>query len=147
MRLSPHFTLAELTRTSHRTIDNSAPAHIVSALRSLCVYLEQVRDEFGPLWITSGYRCPALNAAIGGSRTSAHMLGHAADFVPMARDFHTTDIVRWLAGSGVLFDQVIDEHSSTSSWVHFGICGLGQLPRGQLLTMRGGVYIPFEGFG
>ena len=144
MRLSPHFTLAELTRTSHRTIDNTPPADVVLYLRKLClVLLEPVRAEFGPLWVTSGYRCPELNRAIGGSKTSAHMSGCAADLVPM-RGVLTIEIVRWVSQSDLPFDQAIDEHSSTANWVHLGMKRNGR-PRRQCLTMRGGAYFPFRG--
>lgn len=146
MRLSPHFTLRELTRTSHRYIDNTAPDQIVERLRRLCeLYLEPVRAEFGPLWITSGYRCPELNAVIGGSKTSAHMYGCAADFVPM-RETPTIFVVDWIAESSLDFDQVIDEYSSTSNWIHLGmIRPVGrQVARREALTMRRGKYAPFE---
>lgn len=147
MKLSPHFTLRELTRTAHRRVDNSAPEHIVDRLRTLCrEYLEPAREQFGPLWITSGYRCPELNAAIGGSKTSAHMFGCAADFISM-REVPTIEIVDWIVDlSGLDFDQVIDEYSSTANWVHLGILRpVGpDKPRRQALTMRGGRYLPFD---
>lgn len=146
MKLSPHFTLAELTRTSHRTIDNRAPPDIIECLEGLCRgFLEPVRARFGPLWITSGYRCPTLNTVIGGSKTSAHMVGRAADFVSM--DGHPTrEIVEWIVeASGLPFDQVIDEYSSTSNWVHLGMLRPGHAqPRRQALTMRRGIYSSFD---
>ena len=49
---------------------------------SLLVDLEKLRDEYGALIITSGYRCPSYNASVGGVSNSAHMKGQAADFVP-----------------------------------------------------------------
>ena len=146
-RLSPHFTLGEMLRTSHRRIDNNATPEIIERLTLLCVgFLEPVRDRFGPLWVTSGYRCPRLNEAIGGSKTSAHMHGCAADFVPMM-DFRTEDLVRWIVGQkGIDFDQVIDEYSSTSNWIHLGMVRpVGPpAPRRQALTMRHGSYEPFR---
>lgn len=147
-RLSPHFTLRELVTTSHRMIDNRPhDPDIVVRLRALCLnYLEPVRRIFGPLYVSSGYRCPALNGKIGGSKTSAHMFGCAADFVS-AYGTATTEIVRWIADSNLDFDQVIDEHSSTSDWVHLGMLRpIGrETPRREALTMRLGKYTPFEG--
>ena len=148
MLLSPHFTVREMIRTSHRYIDNKPSPEIVEHLRELCRdFLEPVRDRFGPLWITSGYRCQELNLAIGSaSKTSAHMYGCAADFVPM-REVATVEIVEWILElSGLDFDQVIDEYSSTANWVHLGkVRPVGnQTPRRQALTMRNGKYYPFD---
>ena len=143
-RLSPHFTLGELVRTSHRTIDNTPTLEVIEHLTELCErFLEPVREQFGPLWITSGYRCDALNTIIRGSYTSAHVHGRAADFVPMW-EVKTVDIVDWIDGSVLPFDQVIDEYSSTSNWVHLGMARPGSTPRGHALTMRKGKYTPFE---
>ena len=146
-KLSPHFTLRELVRTSHREFDNTPPSDVVERLTKLCVeFLEPVRGQFGPLWITSGYRCTELNTAIRGSKTSAHVVGCAADFVPM-RGQPTIELVDWICDeSGLQFDQVIDEYSSTSNWIHLGMVrpvGVSK-PRLEALTMRRGVYMPFD---
>lgn len=148
MYLSTHFTLAEMVKTSHREVDNHPNLDVISRLRSLCIdLLEPTRLKFGPLWITSGYRCHDLNDAIGGARNSAHTYGCAADFVPMAGSVTPVDVVSWLMSeSGLLFDQVIDEYSSTSNWVHLGSVRPrgSQIPRLQALTMRQGRYSRFE---
>lgn len=145
-RLSPHFTLAEMVRSSHRTIDNTPPPVVIERLRRLCLeFLEPVRQRFGPLWVTSGYRCPELNKAIDGSSGSAHMFGCAADFESI-NGATTIDIVRWIAGpSGLLFDQAIDEKNATSSWVHLGMLRPNAVPppRRDVLSFRGGVYSAF----
>lgn len=98
MRLSPHFTLAELTVTTRpdsldvdgdgdrtETIPNEPGATERAALTSLCDrVLEPVRSLLGvPLKITSGFRSDAVNAAVGGEPKSQHRLGRAADVVPM----------------------------------------------------------------
>lgn len=84
MQLSPHFALAELTRTS-TGLPNEPDAEARARLVLLCTHvLEPVRALLGvPLRVTSGYRSPAVNAAIGGARQSQHMLGEAADIVPV----------------------------------------------------------------
>lgn len=84
MQLTQHFSLDELTRSStaeRRGIDNTPTADVVENLRTLCqAVLEPARVAFGaPIYITSGYRCAALNRAVGGKPTSQHLRGEAAD--------------------------------------------------------------------
>src|SRR5690606_34276524 len=87
VQLSPHFRLPELLRSDTAQTQGlyqvPTPA-VVERLRDLCVeLLEPVRAEVGPLRVTSGYRRPRVNSAVGGSSTSAHMHGWAADVVPV----------------------------------------------------------------
>ena len=84
MTLTKHFTLEEFTRSSTakaRGIDNTVPEKLIPALRNLCErVLEPLREQVRePVIISSGYRCPALNKAVGGSDTSQHMKGEACD--------------------------------------------------------------------
>ena len=94
MQLSPHFTLQELTRsaTAERLgIPNAFTADVVDNLQRLCSeVLEPLRAHLGhPITINSGYRCSALNKAVGGVQNSFHMKGRAADIprYPGALDF------------------------------------------------------------
>ena len=136
MLLSPHFTLAELTATTHVEIDNTPPSAIVANLAITAAGLEQVREILGnlPLTISSGYRSRALNAAVGGVSDSAHLTGWAADFVcPAFGD--PLAICRRLASSPLKFDQLIEE----GTWVHVSFA---PTMRHQLLTRDGpGRYI------
>lgn len=83
--MSIHFTRAELIRSriaQERGIDNSPPDHILPALDFTMAGCERIRAALGfPMTISSGYRSPYLNAAVGGSKTSQHMAGEAVDFV------------------------------------------------------------------
>ena len=84
------FTLQEFTRSvtaNIRGLDNTPPQDAVLNLEWLCQrFLDPLRDAIGvPIIISSGYRCRDLNTAVGGSETSYHMLGLAADFHPLAR--------------------------------------------------------------
>jgi len=135
MMLTPHFSLAELTFSAtaqRRQIDNSPPPSVLRNLNQLAVGLEDVRAALDglPIRINSGYRCPALNRAVGGARLSAHMSGHAADFV--CPDFGTPlEIVRTLAKTDITFDKLIQE----GTWVHISFAPEA---RRQLLTAHFG---------
>src|SRR5690606_14313073 len=109
-------------------------------LRELCVeLLEPIRDVLGPLRVTSGYRRPRVNAAVGGSSTSAHMSGWAADVVPVRGT--PEQIMRLLHGAGqaLAWDQAI----LYSSHVHLGLRrpANGEQRR-QLLRAGGGAWTP-----
>ena len=84
MKLTKHFSLEEFSHSSTakaRGIDNTVPEKLIPALRNLCErVLEPLREQVRePVIISSGYRCPALNKAVGGSDTSQHMKGEACD--------------------------------------------------------------------
>lgn len=147
MKLSAHFKLGELIRTSHRGVDNYPNEAILAELIDLCEnFLEPIRDEFGPLIVSSGYRSKELNTLVGGSKSSAHMFGCAADFVPYKNKYTTKDIVRWIKDSDLDFDQVIDEYgNSTSNWVHIGKTKPPKKlqPRYEALTFKDGKYSKF----
>lgn len=136
MNLSPHFTLAELTLSqtaARQGIDNTPPAEVVAALRETAAVLERVRRLLGdrPIVVTSGFRCLALNRAIGSLDSSAHVLGRAADFTCPAFG-PPLEVARTIAQSDIAFDQLIHEFGS---WVH--IAQTPGLPRRQLLTIDG----------
>src|SRR5690625_2282506 len=85
MKLPPHFRLSELTRSdtaAANNIDNSPSVEHLANLQRLAKTLENVRTVLGnnPVLISSGYRSPELNRAVGGSSTSDHSKGLAADF-------------------------------------------------------------------
>jgi zinc D-Ala-D-Ala carboxypeptidase len=129
LQVSPHFSLAELTATDHREFlaaQGAPPPDVLMHLRRLAIdLLEPARALVGPLRVNSGWRCPELNAAIGGSKTSAHMLGLAADVYPLEMDPH--DAYVRLAESGLPIDQVIWEFDR---WIHLGAALPGKEPRG-----------------
>ena len=116
--MTPHFSLAELTRTDHRTLDNTPDAAALANLQRLAAFLEQVRTALGDrmVVINSAYRSAAVNAACGSRKNSQHTLGCAADIrVPgMAPDA----VVRAVVASGLAYDQLIKEFDS---WTHISI--------------------------
>lgn len=147
MQLSPHFTLAEMVRTSHRSVDNWPPRNVIEKLQELAqTLLEPIREKFGALYVTSGYRCPTLNVAIGGATDSAHLYGCAADLVPASASLE--EVMRWVAkDSGLPFDQAIIERSSTAEWLHIGMLRPHheKAPRREALRFDRGVYTPWKG--
>jgi hypothetical protein len=130
--LTAHFALEELACTEHREIDNAPPPEVVANLRGTAARMEEVRRLLGDrvISVSSGYRCPELNRAVGGSRTSAHLTGHAVDFNcyglgdPLA-------VCRAIAESDTAFDQLIEE----GRWVHLSF---DPRFRRQVLTKRPG---------
>jgi hypothetical protein len=115
--LTPHFTLAELTHTDHRTLDNTPDAAALINLNRLALFLEQVKEalQFKPIMVNSAYRSKAVNDAVGSRDTSQHRLGCAADIrVPgMTPDA----VVRAVMASGLAYDQIIRE----LTWTHISI--------------------------
>ena len=123
IQLSEHFSLSEFTKsiTAERLgIDNKPGYEHILAMRNLCrEVLEPLRQHYGqPIRITSGFRCEALNEAVGGVGRSQHMLGEAADLsVPseeVARQWF-----QWIV-SHTDFDQLLFEHSRRlrNCWLH-----------------------------
>ena len=129
MNLSPHFTLDELTHTDHREIDNTPTQDEISNLQQLANFLEEVKTVLGgkPIMISSGFRCKALNDAVGSKDTSQHRTGFAADFrVPgMTPD----EVVRAVIASGIGYDQIIREFDR---WTHISV---SDNPRKQALII------------
>ena len=85
-QLTKNFSLAELTKSqtaSRRGLDNTPTPQVEKNLKNLAeTILQPLREKLGkPIVINSGYRSPAVNAAVGGSATSAHRFGHAVDLV------------------------------------------------------------------
>lgn len=133
-RFSPHFTLAELTRTDSALCNTTDSPVVIGNLQAVCEnILEPVHERFDKaVVIHSGYRSPAVNTAIGGSKTSQHCRGEAADF--HVEGFSVYEVAEWIS-ENLDFDQLILEnfvpHIRTSGWVH---CSYSKRNRGQELT-------------
>jgi zinc D-Ala-D-Ala carboxypeptidase len=134
-QLSDHFRLSELLYSetaARKRIANAPTLEQKDALRHLAVeLLEPARAAAGcPIRITSGLRQEALNVAIGGSRTSVHRWGHAADTQPVG--ISLVEYCRRVVACGVAFDQLILE---AGVWLHLGRLSPGGEQRRQLLQM------------
>lgn len=119
MQLSEHFALAELKgspKARQLKLDNEPDPETIGRLTRSAVLLERVRTALNdtPMTISSGYRSPALNKAVGGSPTSAHCLGYAIDFI--SPDFGAPFAVcNRILEAGISFDQLIHEYGR---WIH-----------------------------
>lgn len=133
-QLSEHFKLSEMLATptgKKGGFANDPTPEIEANLERLCKeLLEPIRALVGPLNVNSGYRSDAVNKAVGGSTTSAHSFGLAADLRPAKGTWkHLMDAI---VASGLKYDQVIYEHT----WVHVGLLyPPTKAQRGQKLSM------------
>ena len=136
MKLSPNFALDELTASETAArygIDNTPDQATIQNLTRLANALQEVRALLGNkvIIVSSGYRSPELNQKVGGSATSDHCKGLAADFI--CPSYGTPDeIVRVVMASAIPYKQVIREFDK---WVHFSIPEEGEAPRKQALII------------
>ena len=137
VKLSEHFSLAEMTKTSVKTKDGNIPSHVhIENLKRVCGWLERLRQRCNlnkkekienkdePIIINSGYRSPQVNKAVGGAPGSNHLTGCAVDI----RCKGIEQAIRYAAilldiseESQELFDELLIEKSSKSIWVHFAV--------------------------
>lgn len=156
-----YFTLKECINSDtaeKKGIDNTPTpeieAHIVESVETLLDPLREAWETHckqnglgvASIGISSGYRCPQLNKAVGGSTTSAHCHGYAFDLIPMNR--HMREFKRFCREflTGRAFDQLISEGEDDNgmpSWMHVGYKHPdGKRQRGQYLSMIHGKYYP-----
>ena len=133
LRLSPHFTLGELCKTSHKTADGNIPSRVViENLRNICEnWLEDLRYSYNTLYhpeglvINSGYRSPEVNRLAGGSPTSNHLTGCAVDirvtgFEQAIR--YASILLDISEGTKRDYDELfIEKSSSGKHWIHFAV--------------------------
>ena len=148
LRLTPHFTLGEMTKTSYKTKDGNIPSHVaIENLKRVCRWLEMLREVWNerygdgddPIIINSGYRSWEVNKKVGGSSTSNHLVGCAADIKCLGKEqalryaVILLDIAdhRLRAGDGTSgmsredFDELIIEVRGSRVWVHFAVRSKG----------------------
>ena len=131
-----YFTITEMVHSGTAQklgIDNNPPASVRAHLTETITLLESIRMEWGKfceqyelgtpaLIVSSGYRSPALNKAVGGVKNSSHILGYAADLVPA--NGKQNEFERFMTNEfskmGYAYDQIIVERSEDTRWVHVG---------------------------
>ena len=146
MRLSPHFTIGELTKTSYHTLDGNIPSHeAIENLKRVCGWLEILRERYNarygdqttpscghpsysggevPIVISSGYRSEEVNMKCGGAKGSNHLTGCAVDI----RCYGPEQMIRYACllldiadETKRVFDELILEQRGTTYWVHFAV--------------------------
>ena len=133
-RLSDHFTLGEMCKTSAKTQNGNIPSHVhIENLKRLCGWLEQLRRRWNniygegddPIIINSGYRSPEVNKAVGGVEGSNHLTGCAVDI-------HVYGLEQLIRYAAILldisdlnnedFDELLLERSPKGTyWLHFAV--------------------------
>jgi len=138
-RLSQHFTLGELCKTSVKTADGNIPSRVhIENLKRLCRWLERLRQRYNlnikdkiknkneePIVINSGYRSPQVNKAVGGAANSNHLTGCAVDI-------HVNGMEQLLRYAVILldiadegredFDELLMERNAKGTyWLHFAV--------------------------
>lgn len=130
-QITEHFSYAELTRSKAAVdhgLSNDVPPYLMDNLRRTAEALEEIRAHFGkPVLVTSCYRSPEVNRAIGGSLTSAHRSALAADFT--VEGVPNLEVIQFIYYHLPDFDQVIEEFGQ---WIHLGLAL--KAPRRQALT-------------
>ena len=115
--MTKNFSLAELTKTN-TGLPNALPKHLEGNLRALAEnVLQPARDALGAIEVTSAYRSPAVNKAVGGSKTSQHVQAQAAD---LKFSGGNDVLLEWLL-ENVEYDQIINENpdkNGVPAWVH-----------------------------
>ncbi len=129
MKLSKNFYLSEFTLSqtaARHNIDMTVSDEVEKNLRLLCdKILQPIRDSLGPVYVSSGFRPKELNTLIGGSKTSQHVLGQAADF--SVSGLAPLVVCQWV-DEHLIYDQLIHEFGS---WIHVSF---KDNPRNQSLT-------------
>lgn len=134
MKKIKYFSLSEFLKsaTAKRLgIDNTPSFEVVDNLNKLADYLDVIREKVGkPILISSGFRCPVLNKAVGGVSNSQHQKGLAADLI--CADMESLEKVLRETGG---FDQLIKEHrkGSKSFWYHVSVASRNGKPRQQII--------------
>ena len=144
-KLSPHFTVGELCKTSYHTSDGNIPSHVaIENLKRICGWLEILRERYNrkygnlslgpgpgdrseeeiPVLISSGYRSEQVNMKCGGAKGSNHLTGCAVDI----RCLGPEQMIRYACllldtadENGWVFDELIQEKRGTTYWIHFAV--------------------------
>jgi len=145
LRLSPHFTLAELTKTK-TGIENVPNEEQVNNLKRVCGWLEQLRrrwnnlygDGDDPIIINSGFRSPEVNKAVGGWAQSNHLTGCAVDIrcIGIEQALRYAAILLDISDQNKEdYDELLVEQKGSVIWIHFAVRPTGNRRKGRLMQV------------
>ena len=125
-KLSEHFTLGELTKSSHREVYNIPSHEAIANLKRVCGWLEVLRERFGaPIIINSGYRSAQLNRKVGGVATSNHLTGCAVDIRVNSKEQllrYASILLDYADETHQDFDELLLERNRYGAvWLHFAV--------------------------
>lgn len=148
--MAKYFTYSEFIKSETAkklNIDNTpTEEYIQDNILELMRIMDKIRENWTEyctlnyfphpeIIINSGYRCNALNKAVGGSETSAHRIGSAVDFE--AKNGHNSDLFKvvqkTLYDEWIMWDQLIDEHDG--AWIHLGLKTKDGIKRMEIKTL------------
>ena len=141
MKLSQHFWLGELTKSSHAEVYNIPSHQAIENMKRVCEWLEELRSRAGvPIIINSGYRSPQLNKVVGGAKGSNHLTGCAVDI-------RVDGIEQALRYAVILldiadetkqnFDEILIETNRYGAmWLHFAVRPPSQENRRKVAFLR-----------
>ena len=151
-KLSDHFTLGEMTKTSVKTKDGNIPSHVsIENLKRVCGWLEQLRlrcnlnkkekikNKDEPIIINSGYRSPEVNKAVGGAPGSNHLTGCAVDIrvAGMEQLLRYAVILLDISDeSHEDFDELLIEKKGPVMWLHFAVRPTGNRRKVRLMQVK-----------
>ena len=127
------FSIEELTQsaTAKRLGIDNTPSDKIKNNLTLFIekVLDPIREDWGsPIIVSSGYRCPELNKAVGGANTSGHQYGYCADLQVkggMKKIRELADFIfKWMKDHNMKFDELLFEKSGGVTWLHF--CWIGK---------------------
>jgi len=140
MKLSKNFTLDELIVTSTSGSNIPPGIHKEKLLYTANYLLQPIRDKWGPVVVNSGYRSQAVNTAIGGSSTSQHCKGEAADIRTPTADLW--EVYLWILDN-LSFGQCIYEEKGVAKWIHISLPRVDK-PNQQALLFKDGKYTNYK---
>ena len=144
MKLTPNFSSSEFEVTSTALV-NMLPKDYIPRVAALCTaILQPIRDRFGPVTVTSGYRSPEVNATVGGSSGSQHVTAEACDFYcPDQPTYDVWDYIVKMAAMDWPVDQAI-WYKETTGHIHISHTTRKKNRRQLLLKKKDGSYVAWE---
>ncbi len=149
MKLSPHFTLGEMTRSRKYPKVYNVPSHVaIENLTRVCVWLEVLREQWNRLYgegdegiiINSGYRSEELNRKVEGVTTSNHLTGCAVDIRVAGKEQllrYAVILLDYADHTHQDFDELILEHGKNGTiWLHFAVRPPSEVNRRKISLLR-----------